>query len=194
MRTTRSSQLLLQCVLLLLGLSLMWSSNAGEPGPVIPKGKGDHCVADTDFMRRNHMDLIVHQRDETVIRGIRDEPFSLVECVDCHAQQNARNEPVRVDAEGQFCASCHAYVAVKIDCFGCHAAVPDVDNPKKVGSVDSKHWLPHQQMLAFKPTRLPSSTTSLNSSASRTLHSRLKTLLNPALERDRNGLNNTKPE
>lgn len=82
-------------------------------------------MADTDFMRRNHMDLLVHQRDETVIRGIRDEPFSLVECVDCHAQTTDAGEPIRVDAEGQFCASCHAYTAVKIDCFGCHAALPD---------------------------------------------------------------------
>lgn len=153
--------------LLLLGLSLVWPSSAGEPGPVIPKGKGDRCVADTDFMRRNHMDLIIHQRDETVIRGIREEPFSLVECVDCHAQQNASNEPVRIDAQGQFCASCHAYAAVKIDCFGCHAAVPDSNKQERA---DNLHWLPHKQMLAFKP------------------------LLKKALERDPHELNNTKPE
>lgn len=171
MRTACLSQQLFRCVLLLFGLSLAWSGNAGEPGPVIPKGKGDHCVADTDFMRRNHMDLIVHQRDETVIRGIRDEPFSLVECVDCHAQKDASNNPVRVDEEGQFCASCHSYVAVKIDCFGCHAAVPDVDTPHKTGSIDSTHWLPHKRMLASKFFLNPQ--------------------LNPALERDRNELNNT---
>ena len=137
-----------QVVLLLIGLILGWSSMAGEPGPVIPKGKGEQCVAETNFMRRNHMDLIVHQRDDTVIRGIRDEPFSLVECVDCHVQRDANNEPVRIDEEGQFCASCHAYVAVKIDCFGCHAAVPDV---AQQDSVDGSHWLPNKQLLAFKP-------------------------------------------
>jgi len=182
MRTACPSRLLCQCVLLLLGLSLVWSGNAGEPGPIIPKGKGDHCVAETDFMRRNHMDLIMHQRDETVIRGIRDEPFSLVECVDCHAQKNASNEPVRVDAEGQFCASCHAYVAVKIDCFGCHAAVPDAN---KSDRADSSHWLLHKQMLAFKsPLVSP-----LKSTSDVLLNSRL----NSALERDSNELDN-RPE
>ncbi len=115
----------LQRVLLVSGLICGGFGYAGERGPVIPQGKGDQCVAETDFMRRNHMDLIVHQRDETVIRGIRDEPFSLVECVDCHARSDTEGKAIRIDAEGEFCASCHEFVAVKIDCFSCHAAVPD---------------------------------------------------------------------
>ncbi len=110
------------CAVLLLVFA---GSLAAVDGPVIPHGKGDQCVADTDFMRRNHMDLIVHQRDETVIKGLRDEPFSLVECVACHAQTASDGVVLRVDAEGQFCQSCHAYAAVSIDCFSCHAAVPD---------------------------------------------------------------------
>lgn len=110
---------------LLSGSLLLLNAVAGEPGPEIPRGQGDHCVADTDYMRRNHMDLLTHQRDDTVIRGIRSEPFSIVDCVDCHVQKNASGEPIRIDAEGQFCQSCHAYAAVKIDCFGCHAATPD---------------------------------------------------------------------
>jgi len=161
MLVVRQSQMLFRVALLVLGLSLAWSGNAGEPGPIIPKGHGDRCVADTDFMRRNHMDLIVHQRDETVIRGIRDEPFSLVECVDCHAQKNANNEPVRVDAKGQFCDSCHSYAAVKIDCFGCHAAVPDTEKIEQVGSM---HWLPHKQLLAFNPALAPPLNSTINSS------------------------------
>ncbi len=76
-------------------------------------------------MRRDHMRLLIHQRDETVIQGIRDEPFSLAECVECHVQVADNGDALRIDAEGQFCQSCHAYAAVKIDCFGCHAAVPD---------------------------------------------------------------------
>lgn len=112
-------------MVLLIGSGVGWIVISGERGPVIPKGKGDRCVAETDFMRRNHMDLIIHQRDETVIRGIRDEPFSLVECVDCHVQRDSNNKAIRIDAKDQFCASCHEFVAVKIDCFGCHAALPD---------------------------------------------------------------------
>lgn len=109
----------------LSGCFVLFNAVAGEPGPVIPKGQGEHCVADTDYMRRNHMDLLTHQRDDTVIRGIRGEPFSLVDCVDCHVQKNDAGQHVRIDAEGQFCQSCHTYAAVKIDCFGCHAAIPD---------------------------------------------------------------------
>ena len=29
-----------------------------------------------------------------------------------------------INAEGQFCQSCHAYTATKIDCFECHATKP----------------------------------------------------------------------
>lgn len=104
---------------------MVWIVVADDKGPHIPKGKGEQCVAETDFMRRDHMRLLIHQRDETVLRGLRDEPFSLAECVDCHAQVADSGEPIRIDAEGQFCQSCHAYAAVKIDCFGCHAALPD---------------------------------------------------------------------
>ena len=107
---------------------------ASANGPVIPKGKGSACVAETDFMRRNHMDLIIHQRDETVIRGIRDEPFSLVECVECHSRTDDNNQHVRIDAEGEFCAACHSFTAVKIDCFDCHRATPD-DPSETVGSL-----------------------------------------------------------
>ena len=140
-------------VLLVLGLSLAVLVQASDRSPQFPKGKGDQCVAETDFMRRNHMDLILHQRDETVIQGIRDEPFSLAECVDCHVQKDARGEHIRVDAEGQFCASCHTYVAAKIDCFGCHAAVPDVavlidGDDTRAGN---SNWMPNPLLLAAVP-------------------------------------------
>jgi len=138
-----------QCLARLLTLVLISIASvvlAGDLGPVIPKGVGEQCVAETGFMRRNHMDLIVHQRDETVIKGIRDEPFSLVECVDCHVQRDTNDVPIRVDAEGQFCSSCHEYVAAKIDCFGCHAAVPDATADNRVGDM---HWLKDESLLAL---------------------------------------------
>jgi len=107
-------------------LMIAWISHAGANGPVIPKASyGEQCVADTDVMRRDHMKLLNHQRDETVIEGVRDEPFSLVGCVDCHAQRSDNGQAIRIDAEGQFCESCHAFAAVKIDCFTCHAALPE---------------------------------------------------------------------
>jgi len=122
------------------------SALADSRGPIIPKGKGEQCVAETNFMRRNHMDLLNHQRDETVIKGIRTEPFSLVECVDCHVQRDANNVPIRIDAKDQFCASCHTFVAAKIDCFSCHAAVPDEDSS---AHVNESLWNPNNRLLAL---------------------------------------------
>jgi len=110
---------------MLAGFSGLWFANAATAPVIPPATKGEQCVADTALMRTDHMDLLNHQRDDTVIDGVRGEPFSLVECVNCHAQTAADGTPVRIDAEGQFCESCHAYAAVKIDCFTCHAAKPD---------------------------------------------------------------------
>lgn len=93
--------------------------------PDIPKGKGKSCIAPTDFMRRNHMNLLSHDRDETVHFGNRQVKASLKECVSCHAVNGANNTPVTVEDPKHFCRSCHDYVAVKIDCFECHASRPD---------------------------------------------------------------------
>ena len=102
--------------------------SAGNEGllPVIPMGQGDSCVEDTDFMRRNHMDLLQHQRDETMKEGIRDKPYSLKECLSCHAVNGPDAMPVTVSSPQHFCRSCHDYAAVSIDCFQCHASRPEV--------------------------------------------------------------------
>jgi predicted CXXCH cytochrome family protein len=127
--------------------------------PVIPPArKGDQCVADTDVMRREHMSLLNHQRDETVIEGIRGKPFSLVDCVDCHAQQDASGNAIRIDAEGQFCESCHTYAAVKIDCFSCHAAKPEPD--KIIGYLNSLE--PYSHAMASYHSPHSTSATDLN--------------------------------
>ena len=97
----------------------------GVPLPVIPMGSGESCVKDTDYMRRNHMDMLKHQRDETVLEGIRSEQYSLTECLDCHAVTGANAEPVTVSSPQHFCRSCHDYAAVSIDCFQCHASRPE---------------------------------------------------------------------
>ena len=96
----------------------------GVPSPVITKGKGDQCVADTDYMRRYHMKELSHQRDDTMQTGVRTKQFSLKECVACHATTDDGGKPVSINAPGEFCASCHEYAAVKVDCFQCHATKP----------------------------------------------------------------------
>ena len=45
---------------------------SGAPKPAITKAvKGEQCVESNDFMRRNHMKVLDHHRDETVLEGIR---------------------------------------------------------------------------------------------------------------------------
>lgn len=85
----------------------------------------DRCVEPTALMRRNHMDLLTHQRDQTVHLGLRSGKHSLVECVACHAERDGNGGFLPINAEGQFCQGCHAAAAVDIDCFECHATRPD---------------------------------------------------------------------
>jgi hypothetical protein len=92
------------------------------PQPAIAPAKaGTECIAPPAEMRRHHMEMLKHQRDETVHGGIRGARASLKACVECHASPQSRS--VASDA-GDFCVSCHRYAAVKIDCFECHASTP----------------------------------------------------------------------
>lgn len=92
--------------------------------PRVPAGKGEACVEPTGVMRRDHMKFLRHQRDETVHRGIRGSRHSFAGCIDCHVQRNTQGTPIPVNAEGQFCQSCHGFAGVRMDCFECHASVP----------------------------------------------------------------------
>lgn len=94
------------------------SKDTGTPKPVIESARAGQCVAEPGFMRRNHMELLKHQRDDTVHGGIRGAKFSLKACIECHASQTSNSVTA---GETNFCVSCHNYVAVKIDCFECHA-------------------------------------------------------------------------
>jgi predicted CXXCH cytochrome family protein len=115
--------------LMLIGVSALTGVvSAGESDiagnallPVIPPGAGDTCVEDTAFMRRNHMELLKHQRDETLLKGVRSEQYSLKECLSCHAVYGPDAIAVTVANPAHFCRSCHDYAAVSIDCFQCHA-------------------------------------------------------------------------
>ena len=96
------------------------SGPAEKAGPtiIIDKSRaGDKCVEDTAFMRKNHPKLLLHQRDETVHKGIRTEKHSLKNCVSCHA--SSKDNRV-IGSDEHFCQSCHTYAAVKMDCWQCH--------------------------------------------------------------------------
>ena len=88
--------------------------------PKLDIGKGGQCVADPQWMRKNHMRVLFQQRDETVHQGIRDGKFSLKNCIECHASLRDNSVIGRADS---FCEGCHRYEAVKIDCFECHSSM-----------------------------------------------------------------------
>jgi hypothetical protein len=89
---------------------------AHADAPKIKIERGEACVAPTAEMRRDHMDMLLHQRDRTMRQGLREPRFSLKGCIDCHASQKTGSV---LGKEG-FCSSCHEYTAVKMDCFECH--------------------------------------------------------------------------
>ena len=95
------------------------------PMPTPAKGKGDSCVAPVEWMRRNHMKALVHQRNATVHEGLRGAKFSLKDCVSCHVVPDSQGRAVPVSDPKHFCRSCHDYAAVSIDCFECHASRPE---------------------------------------------------------------------
>ncbi len=87
--------------------------------------KDRKCVMPTDWMRANHMQMLVEWREAVVrSKGVgggptEDRMFVNPEgkkylaslsntCLDCHSNKS------------QFCDQCHNYVAVTPNCFGCH--------------------------------------------------------------------------
>jgi len=118
----------------LIALGLLWTlfagqaSLAGDTHRYVKPGSRAAglaaCVEPTVYMRRHHMELIKHQRDATVRHGIRGTPHSLAGCIDCHVSHDAQDRAVAINGPDQFCGACHAFTAVDVNCFGCHAAVP----------------------------------------------------------------------
>jgi hypothetical protein len=111
----RLASVLVSCAWLLPALA----GDGRTPQPVIEKATGASCVEPAPSMRRNHMEYLKHQRDETVRGGVRGARYSLKGCIDCHASRSTASVAAAPD---NFCISCHAYAAVKIDCFDCHTA------------------------------------------------------------------------
>ncbi len=95
--------------------------------------KTGKCVRDTAFMRRNHMELLKHKRDRTMREGIRTKDSSLQNCINCHVTKDKAGEAIKVSNPKHFCASCHLFVAVKLDCFECHRSTPET--PKGSASI-----------------------------------------------------------
>ena len=119
----------LRTLLVLIGFTLLSTSALAEtPFPTVhePSDESLKCIHPEDEMRRNHMNYILHERDETMHEGVRKEPGSLAACIDCHVEPNSEGEIAGIESKEHFCNACHQYASVQIDCFQCHA-----DRPQK---------------------------------------------------------------
>jgi hypothetical protein len=116
-------------IYVLIGSALLSGTAVAEtPFPTIhePSDESLKCIQPEDEMRKNHMHYILHERDETMHEGVRNEPGSLAACIDCHVEPDANGEIAGIESKEHFCTSCHEYASVQIDCFQCHA-----DRPQK---------------------------------------------------------------
>jgi len=112
---------MLRLIALLVACLLSFSAGAAGDSlkPALDIGMGGQCVKDPQWMQKNHMLLLKHQRDETVRKGVRDDKVSLKNCIECHASSTDNSVIGRNDS---FCEGCHRYEAVSIDCFECHSS------------------------------------------------------------------------
>ncbi|MBF0176905.1 MAG: hypothetical protein HQL63_08665 [Magnetococcales bacterium] len=109
---------LLRTVMIVLAVLVTGTALAGEQaaddlvlangGVRLQKPKGKACIRPTEWMRRNHMDLLIHKQAMTVREGARMRSESLLQCQSCHPNREA------------FCDRCHDYAGVEPNCFECH--------------------------------------------------------------------------
>ena len=118
-RTWRALALL---ALAACAMASVWASDtAPVPQRAVAGAAQGQCVEDTQFMRRNHMELLKHHRDRTVREGVRTTQHSLANCVGCHASPETGRV---IGSKDAFCERCHRFTAVKLDCFECHSDRP----------------------------------------------------------------------
>jgi predicted CXXCH cytochrome family protein len=98
-------------------LILLSGSVYGAP-PALERARAEPCVAEPARMRRDHMEMLKHEREASVQRGEKGSA-SLRQCVECHASRESGSVAQRRE---DFCVGCHAYTGVKLDCFECHAS------------------------------------------------------------------------
>ncbi len=97
--------------------------------PIVPKAakKADEktlCIRPVEDMRVNHMDYLLHKRDDTMYKGIRTKKDSIAECIDCHVAPDSKGVYASFGEDKHFCSACHNYASVQIDCFECHRDKP----------------------------------------------------------------------
>lgn len=102
-------------------------AQSAVPFPVIPQAQGGECVDDPEVMRRTHMHRLNVHRDATMREGVRFPSDSFTDCIACHTVNDpATGQAISHTDSRHFCTACHEYAAVRVDCFACHASVPEV--------------------------------------------------------------------
>ena len=116
-------KMVIRLTAVLISLIIATAAFAADKSPMpkldIGKGGGVQCVEDPKEMTKIHMNLLTHQRDEPVHKGIRGQKHSLAGCVECHASTKTNSV---LGSNEAFCQGCHVYAAVKLDCFECHTS------------------------------------------------------------------------
>ncbi len=111
-----SRVLVLIATLLLSALPSAYADGVTKPAVTI-ENPGTQCVAPAEEMRRNHMEMLKHQRKLTLREGVRGSKVSLNGCIECHASKKTGSV---IGSDENFCQACHAFAAVKLDCWDCH--------------------------------------------------------------------------
>jgi len=104
------------------------SGGINEPPELTLPANEDKCIEPVEFMRSDHMNLLIDWREEVVRRNERiytasdgqQYTKSLTDtCLSCHSPKS------------EFCDRCHDYVGVQPTCWTCH-----VDPEAEQGGTD----------------------------------------------------------
>lgn len=129
LRSKKIQSVILTSLMLVFGASLVaCDSQPPKLMKAVKQFESDEIRdAHTKHMRKNHMDALLHKRDETVIKGIRTQKYSLKACINCHVPEQHNGKVLRHTDSEHFCSTCHGYVAAQLDCFECHVDHPVSD-------------------------------------------------------------------
>ncbi|MDH5797742.1 MAG: hypothetical protein OEZ19_04185 [Paracoccaceae bacterium] len=138
---------LLLIIPVLLGLATTAQAQERSPLlPQVPTATGEPHPEGPEFWRKNHMELLKHDRDLTMRQGDREVDASLAKCFDCHAAKDDDGKIVSYESEKHFCRVCHDFAAVKVDCFMCHRSTPpDTDESGGHAALSAPGWMTRQQ-------------------------------------------------
>jgi hypothetical protein len=92
-----------------------------QPELIYPEGE-TNCIAEKEYIKANHMDILNRWRDSvvrenvrfTVINGEKVEMSLSKTCMRCHSNKET------------FCDRCHNYLGVDPYCWNCHIAPKEV--------------------------------------------------------------------